>query len=55
MPPPSPAPGTPQDWLVRARAKLVLAAVGILTMFLNQLSTAATERKRPLDQYLNSG
>ena len=27
MPPPSPAPGTPQDWLVRAQAKLVLAQV----------------------------
>ena len=25
MPPPSPAPGTPQDWLARAQAKLVLA------------------------------
>ena len=27
MPPPSPAPGTSQDWLDRARAKLVLAQV----------------------------
>ncbi len=27
MPPPSPAPGTPHDWLARARAKLVLAQV----------------------------
>jgi len=25
MPPPSPAPGTPQDWLVRAPAMMVLA------------------------------
>jgi HEPN domain-containing protein len=25
MPPPSPAPGTPQDWLARAKAKLVMA------------------------------
>lgn len=25
MPPPSSAPGTPQDWLARARGKLVLA------------------------------
>ena len=25
MQPPSPAPGTPQEWLMRARAKLVLA------------------------------
>lgn len=25
MPPPNPAPGTPEDWLFRARAKLVLA------------------------------
>ncbi len=25
MPPPSPTPGTPQDWLPRAQAKLVLA------------------------------
>ncbi len=25
MPPPSPAPGTPQDWLTRGQAKLVLA------------------------------
>ena len=25
MPSPSPVPGTPQDWLARARAKLVLA------------------------------
>jgi HEPN domain-containing protein len=25
MPPPSPAPGSPRDWLVRAQAKLVLA------------------------------
>ena len=25
MPPPSPAPGTPQDWLARARGKLAMA------------------------------
>jgi HEPN domain-containing protein len=25
MPPPSPAPGTPQDWLARAQGKLALA------------------------------
>jgi HEPN domain-containing protein len=25
VPPPSPAPGTPQDWLARARGKLIMA------------------------------
>jgi hypothetical protein len=29
MPPPSPAPGTPLDWLARAQAKLVLARLSL--------------------------